>query len=134
VIVYACISDIDLHVERLIADGISRNTKKTYTTGVRRYLGFCTQMGLDPYDPSESTWLRFIGMMSVQKLLVRTITTYLSGVRTWMVSIGLHAPSIYTPRVSLMIQGMNRAHPEPRRVAPFTHHAPTIGMYSTKKL
>jgi site-specific recombinase XerC len=118
---YHIFSDIDHHVAHLIANGVSHNTKKTYTTGVRRYLKFCMQMGLDPFHPSESTWLRFIGLMSVQGLLVRTITTYLSGVRTWLVSIGLPEPGVYTPRVSLMIKGMNRTHPEPRRAAPITH-------------
>jgi hypothetical protein len=102
---------LDAYARRLVVTGIAVNTRRTYSTGAKRYLQFCQQFQMDPLAVSEDAVLRFIAFLASQNLLVRKIKVYLASVRSWYINVGLPVPLLFTTRVKLALKSLERDDP-----------------------
>ena len=88
---------------------------------MNRYLKFAQAHAIAPLPILEPTILRYIGYLDLQGLAPATVKMYLSAIRAWVVSLGMDPPTIWTPRVHLMIKAISRSKPLPRQAAPATY-------------
>ena len=84
------------------------STRKSYSTGQKRFLEFCTKFKLDPIPPSEHTILLFISQLGMDGLSLSTVKSYMSAVRNLLINAGVSSVELYTPRVELVIRGIKR--------------------------
>lgn len=89
--------------------GLASSTRKSYSSGQKRFLDFCSKFNLIPIPPSEHTLLLFISKLGMDGLAMATIKCYLSSVRQLLIDTGISSPVIYTPRIELVIRGIKRA-------------------------
>jgi len=112
------VSDLDARVRAIVSSGYAVNSRRSYSSGLNRYMKFCALYDLDPLDISEAKLLRFIAYISALGLRVSSIKVYLAGVRSWTVTAGFAIPVLYTPRVKLALRSLERDEAPPSRVAP----------------
>ena len=103
-----------------MSTGLARNSRRSYSTSVHKYLSFCTHFNLYPYNLTEQNVLRFITFLSNQRLLARTIKVYLAGLRAWFITSGMQPPFIYTEAVKLALKAIDRPQPEAQQVRPLS--------------
>ena len=100
--------DVRFFALRSIAD----STRRTYKSGLNRYLSFCHQYGIaSPLPASESSLCYFVVALARQGLAPGTIKIYLAAVRHAQVVEGL--PDIRAtplPRLQLVQTGVRREH------------------------
>lgn len=100
--------DVRFFALRSIAD----STRRTYKSGLNKYLSFCHQYGiLSPLPASESSLCYFVVALARQGLAPGTIKIYLAAVRHAQVVAGL--PDIRAtplPRLQLVQNGVRREH------------------------
>lgn len=102
---------------------LSQNTKKTYSSGVRQFYSFCSQMKISPTLPiNEDTLINFSVCMA-RSLQHSTIKNYLSAVKHYHSSSGYELNLSAFLRLRLILRGIKRSqgvHPTVRR--PITLH------------
>lgn len=76
-------------VQQLFAAGLAPATRRTYQSGEKRYLGFCSSMGESPYPASEQPLSAFVAFLYQQGLSAATMKSYLAAVRHAQIALGL---------------------------------------------
>ena len=89
--------------------GLASSTRKSYSSGQKRFLSFCKEFQFSPIPPSEHTIMLFISKLGMDGLAMATIKSNLSSIRQLLIDAGISSPVIYTPRVELVIRGIKRA-------------------------
>ena len=88
--------------------GLSLNTHKSYQTAVNHLKKCEVETGVNmslPFNPNKT--LEFLGWMEARGLKSRTMSTYLSGVRSWHIACGYGDPFLRDPMVSLILKGQD---------------------------
>lgn len=111
---------LDHRAADLVQEGWAPRSKAGYATAVRRYLNFAQSYSMQPLPLSETKLLRFIAYLDLDSLSHRTVSTYLSGLRAWVIAIGLQPPVIWSPRVKLAVRSLVRNRPPPSQAAPIS--------------
>ena len=88
---------------------ISNSTRRTYSAGERRYLGFCTICKWDPLPASDFMLSAFVAHIA-GRVKPGTVRVYLAAVRNLHLDLGMPDPTadaVLLPRVT---KGVSRAH------------------------
>lgn len=103
--------------------GVADSTRRTYRSGVNRYLSFCCAFGVStPFPVSELMLCYFITSLAREGIAPATIKTYLAAVRHAQIIQGHPEPreSSALPRLRLVQNGIRRERAESSPV-----HSPT---------
>ena len=100
-----------------LAQSIAPSTLRTYQSGQRRFLRFCTDSGRQPLPLSEHTLCLFVAHLASQGLVPQTIKSYLSAIRYFNVMVGHGDPFIpgAFPLLQYAVRGIKRAPRSPSR-------------------
>jgi len=93
---------------RFYSYGLAPTTQKSYTSGQKHYMEFCSKFNLTAIPLSEHTILLFISQLGVNGLAPSTVKSYLSSGRNLLINAGLSFVNLYTPRVELVLRGIKR--------------------------
>ena len=73
--------------------GLAQSSTKVYGSAAKRFMAFCSQLGVSrPLPVTEELLCRFVAMMGREGLKHSTIKVYLSGVRFYQIAQGLGGP------------------------------------------
>ena len=104
---------------RYLNEGLAPATKRTYSTGKRRFISFCSTSGKRVLPATESGLLLFVSHLASNNISHTTIKTYLAAIRHMHVLAGMHTSfeEQLTPRLHLALKGVKRtqAIANPRR-------------------
>ena len=84
----------------------AENTKKTYSTHLRKYLEFCAFMSLSPVPISQQNLACYIAHLSEQ-LKFKSVKQYLNGVRLLHEEAGFPSP-LSSYYIKSVMKGVNR--------------------------
>lgn len=88
------------------SNGLAPSTQKTYGSGKKRYITFCTELGLSPVPASEQQLCRFAAKLAEEGLAPGTIKSYLSAIRHLHLQLRLADPKIADmPRLEQVVKG-----------------------------
>ena len=104
---------------QLLYNAISESTRRTYNSGVNKFLNFCGTFGYVVCPANESTLLKFIAFMN-ESLALSTVKTYLSAIRFLHLYLGFDNPFPQFPRIALVMKGLKRSASPPRKRLPVT--------------
>ena len=92
------------------SSGMSPTTHRSYSTGLKQYIHFCSQASLPAIPASEHTLLLFVTHLATQNLSYSTIKVYMSAVRSAHVTTGNHTDfdSQLTPRLDRLLKGIRK--------------------------
>ena len=98
------------------------STRRSYSSGQRRFLEFCTTVGLlhesgSPFLVSESTLELFVSHLSYT-VSYRTVKCYLVAVCSLQIDLGLGDPLTTTPRLEHVLRGIKRSQALTARARP----------------
>lgn len=89
---------------------LATSTQQLYTTGIQRYLQFCSLVNHQSVPTSEHTLLLFATYLAQQQLSLSTIQTYFAAIRH--LHLASNHLTVYstqlTPRVQQVLQGIKR--------------------------
>ena len=88
--------------------GLSSRTWDTYKSTINNIIRCQEETGVDmslPFEPNQT--LEFVGWMKARGLKSRTMSSYLSGVRMYHISMGFHEPGLREPIVKLILKGQS---------------------------
>jgi len=90
--------------------GISTATKKTYRSGLQKYVTFCSQINQPPIPVSEDTLLLFLTHLSQQNVSYATNQVYLSAVRYRSITTTESETSdtLITPQLRYVLKGIRK--------------------------
>jgi hypothetical protein len=91
---------------RLANFGLAARTWGTYSTTVNNIHRCEEETGINmslPFTPNQT--LEFVGWMKARNLKSRTMSSYLSGVRMYHISLGYNEPGLREPIVKLVLKG-----------------------------
>lgn len=84
------ISQLEADVQRYFEQGLASSTHKTYASGIKKFKEFCVKVNLTPTLPvPQQTLCLFIAYLASTGLAYSTITTYLSALRHFQVSMDI---------------------------------------------
>ena len=104
-----------------MAQGIRQSTNRTYTSGQKCYLQFCSLYSLPPLPASEKVILCFVTFLKSKLLSINSIHVYLAAVRSLHVMNGFDPPATNTPRVKLALKAILESNPPPAQAIPITY-------------
>lgn len=91
------------------AKGLANSTAKTYASGVRRYLNFCSKLGRAPLPATEELVSTFVAMLAKTSITYASIKTYLSAVRHFQIARGMGDPEIpKMARLEYVLKGVRK--------------------------
>ena len=103
------IPDLDRSVRWLINRGVADSTLRSYTSGKKRYLEFCSHCHCRPLPVSETRLLHFVAHLSSAGLSYQTVRLYLSSVRHLQIMSDLPDPCITAyPHLNYALRGLRR--------------------------
>ena len=109
--------DLESTVSGYLAQSLAPSTFRTYQSGKRRFLRFCTDAGLQPLPLTENLLCLFVAYLASQGLVPQTIKAYLSAIRYFHIMAGHGDP--FTPggylRLQYVVRGIKRAPRPPSR-------------------
>ena len=86
--------------------GLAASTQRTYRSGERRYLLFCSMTGESPYPATEHRLTQFIAHLFEQGLGTSTMKGYLAAVRHAQIALGLGDPVMtQMPQLQYVLRG-----------------------------
>ena len=88
-------------------EGVAASTRRSYCTGIRRYLAFCAAGRRTPFPASENQLMDFAAFVA-QSAGYCTIKVYLAGIRLEHTQRGLQNPFSSCPRLQLVLRGIRR--------------------------
>ena len=115
------LSSLDGAVLLYSSRGVADSTRRTYESGLRRYLSFCYVFGVStPFPVSEPLLCYFVTFLAQEGVSPATIRTYLAAVRHAQVTRGLPEPreSSSLPRLRLVQNGVRRVRAESGNTQP----------------
>ena len=81
---------------RLLWWGLTRNTRRTYSTSIKSYNTHCAMNRIQPFFPatflSLGTW---VATLSTRRVKTKSIKTYLTGVRSAHVDMGFENLTVF---------------------------------------
>jgi hypothetical protein len=98
-------------VSGYLAQSLVRSTLRTYQSGQRRFLRFCTDAGLQPLPLRENLLRLFVAHLATQGLVPQTVKAYLSAIRYFHIMAG-HGGF---PHLQYVVRGIKRAPRPPSR-------------------
>lgn len=105
----------------LVQSSLSQSSYATYSTGLKRFLEFCSREGTDPLTAGTGTVVRYIAYLGQQGTVAAgSLQPYLSAINRWRQDLG--APAVAMgPLVTAARKGLARlqqdTEPQPVRVA-----------------
>ena len=94
----------------LLENGLASSTRRTYASGQKSYLSFCSRARLAPLPSRESILCLFVAWLAASGVAVATIKVYLSGVRQLHISSGFANPfQKEMPRLNLVLRSYRRS-------------------------
>ena len=97
-----------------------QSTQKTYSSGEKRYLSFCSQYNLSALPGTEDTLLLFITYLTGQGLTANSIRVYLAAVRAVHINEGYGNPLLDTYRVKKALRALDIGSKGPKQKLPLT--------------
>ena len=95
---------------QLFSSGLAASTQRTYRTGSRRYVAFCSDAAINPFPSSEQSLCLFVCKLFMDKLSPQTVKCYLSAVRFSQIALGLGDPRVESmPRLEYVIKGYKKS-------------------------
>ena len=88
---------------------VAPSTRRTYTTGERRYLAFCAVCRWDPLPATDLTLSCFAAHMA-GRVKPGTVRVYLAAVRNLHLDLGLPDPTANSTLLHRVTKGIHRAH------------------------
>ena len=90
--------------------GIADSTRRTYRSGLNRYLSFCQLFGVEtPFPVSETSLCYFVAALAPEGVAPSTVRTYLAAIRHAQIIRGYLAPRESSlPRLQLVQNGVRR--------------------------
>ena len=103
------LSSLDPAVQQLFSASLANSTKKSYQSGVNRYICFRSLFGITSYPTSVRSLSYFVGYLFQEGLLASTVKCYLSAVCHAQISLGLGDPKIGdVPQIESHIKGLRK--------------------------
>ena len=84
------------------------STQATYSSGVKRFLNFCMEHGVQPLPADKRTLVYFAAALS-QSLSTPTIKVYLSAVGSFHRRQGFKDPTHHNPQLKMVLRGTQQA-------------------------
>ncbi len=105
------IAGLERTICNLYGQGLAQSTAKAYTSGKKRFMGFCIAAGLDPLPLTEHTVCLFVAHLAEAGLQPGSVKSYLAAICHMQISAGLPDPSLMStfPRLSYMLKGIQRS-------------------------
>ncbi len=101
---------LDSLVQAFFVKGLAQSTHRVYSSGQRRYLGFCASANLSAVPASEDTLCKFAAKMASEGLRHRTIKSYMAGIRHLHIEKGLVDPFLPAlSRLHYVLRGVKRS-------------------------
>jgi hypothetical protein len=92
----------------LLHNGLAQSSRASYSTGAKKYLAFCASHEiLVPFPASESDLCLFATFES-RTVLYRTVRSYLYGVRSAHIDLGLEDPIRGKHQLHRLLRGIKR--------------------------
>ena len=88
---------------------LAQSTKKTYSSGVRQFFTFCSQMNIDPQLPVNENVLINFPVAMTRSVQYTPIKNYLSAVKNYHSSHGFELPLSNFLRLRLILRGIKRS-------------------------
>ena len=96
-------------VRELFTAGLAQSTQRSYKSGERRYLQFCSATNRSPYPVSERGLSTFIAQLYQQGLSPSTMKSYLVAVRHTQIAMGFGDPIMAgMPQLQYVLKGAHR--------------------------
>lgn len=111
---------LQCHAKELVRSGVRSSTARTYSSGQRRYLDFCSRFDQMALPADEETLLIYVAFLHLCKLTVGTIRVYLSAVRSLHIEEGLGNPLEGTHRISRALRSITISGSCPKQKLPIT--------------
>ncbi len=90
--------------------GLAQSTHRVYSSGQKRFLGFCGSADLLAVLASEDVPCKFVAKMASEGLRHRTIKSYMAGIRHLHIEEGLEDPFLpCLPRLHYVLRGVKRS-------------------------
>ena len=103
---------LDNTVHLLTTYGLSSNTRRSYRSGLTRYMYFCSSYSLSAFPLSESVLCHFVALLFNEGLSYSTIRQYLSATRYHQLMEGGLDPSYHSlHRLHYVLRGCRRSLP-----------------------
>ena len=87
---------------------LASSTQATYSSGVKRFLNFCMEQGVQPLPADKLTLVYFAVALS-RNLTTPTIKVYLSAVGSFHRRQGFKDPTHHNPQLKMVLRGTQRA-------------------------
>ena len=87
---------------------LASSTQATYSSGVKRFLNFCMEQGVQPLPADKLTLVYFAVALS-RNLTTPTIKVYLSAVGSFHRRQGFKDPTHHNPQLKIVLRGTQRA-------------------------
>ena len=114
---------LEAQAAEYLKNGIASSTWKTYSSAQSIYIEFCGRLGFSLLPATEGSLILFVTELA-QTRAHSTIRTYLSSVRHLHILHGFPNPLVYTPRLELVLKGIQ--HMKPRQGKPRLPITPLI--------
>ena len=117
--------DLQLKAKHFFNNGLTANTRYTYSTSQQRFETFCQAINRSTLPTSETTLTLFITHLTTENISYKAIKVYLSAVRHKHVSAGMFSKFCQqlTPCLQLTLKGIQRSQAfsqSPKRHLPIT--------------
>jgi len=110
----------------LLLMGIAPSTQQVYSSAQQAYRQFCSRLKLSPLPASQDQLVLFVTELA-QTRAPSTIRTYLAGIRHYHIISGYPNPLQETPKLSLVLKGIQRTKPLKSRprlpITPYILHS-----------
>ena len=109
---------------------LAQSTKKTYSSGMRQFFTFCSQMNINPQLPVTEDVLINFSVAMARSVQYTTIKNYLSAVKNYHSSHGFELPLSNFLRLRLILRGIKRSQGQQSKVRrPITLHLLNLFSY-----
>jgi hypothetical protein len=106
--------------QRLIAEGLSPTTRRTYASGLASFTQFCNVRNIhvtERFPASELVLIEFVAYLATERrLLPGSIHTYLLAIRAWHIDNGEGDPLLGKLTLRRALRGADRLYGRPRRL------------------
>ncbi len=100
-------------VRAFFVKDLTQSTHRVYSSGQKRFLGFCGSAGLLAVPASEDVLCKFVAKMASEGLRHRTIKSYMAGIRHLHIEEGLEDPLLPArPHLHYVLRGVKRSQGE----------------------
>ena len=99
---------LNAQLQDLMSLALASSTQATYSSGVKRFLNFCMEHGVQPLPADKHTLVHFAAALS-RSLSTPTIKVYLSAVGSFHRCQGFKDPTHHNPQLRMVLRGTQQA-------------------------